>query len=199
MNLTAHKVMIYACTTLVLLIGNTSLEAKRMSDMTIAGTQYRSIVETVTAASNLHNPESIATDKEHFGAILRRVDQEGHAGASYFYTHGVASRKDGSFRFRLALTKGDVLVAIWHTHGGRHPRNRYFSRSDIDTATTLNVPIYLADFMGILRVYDPAKPPGKGSRRRSAYSNKVDKIASRGTIVRDEQDNELRVSVLASD
>ena len=73
--------------------------------------------------------------------------------------------------------------------------HRYFSRADISTADRLAVPFYLADYTGFLKVYCPEAPAYGGAHRRGRSSVALARSVSRGTIVRDDEENKVRVRV----
>lgn len=160
----------------------------------VSGEQgYSSILEAVKAASDRYNPLSIATDTEHFGAILRTMGNSPTSTPRFTYSHSAARRGQDSFRFKVKLVKGEKLVAIWHTHGRRHPVHRFFSASDVTTAHKLGLPFYLADYTGSLKVYDPAREVAGFSAAKTA--RRITSGRSKGAVVKDIEYNAVRIRV----
>jgi len=120
-------------------------------DYPISGLQlkpYPSQLEAVIAASNRYNPVSLREDREFMGLILQRDGQ-------FYYT--VAASKIGQGNISIALPSnfyGDV-VAFWHTHGKPAPEHHYFSPRDTALVRRFNLPFYLADDTGFLKVFTP--------------------------------------------
>lgn len=65
---------------------------------------------------------------------------------------------DDSFGIRVRMSKGEHIVAIYHTHPGctYADTSARFSPQDVDTAARLNVPSYIGVLADkTIRVYDP--------------------------------------------
>ncbi|MFT4861180.1 MAG: hypothetical protein ACI95C_000381 [Pseudohongiellaceae bacterium] len=56
---------------------------------------------------------------------------------------------------RVAESELDDIVAFWHTHGNSDPKNRYFSDTDTRLAEQFFRPLYLGDYTGYLKVFEP--------------------------------------------
>jgi hypothetical protein len=105
-------------------------------------------IAAVIAASNLYNPTSIAEDREYMGAVLRDGEQ-------YLYTAGAGRQRRDKVTVKIEILTGFELVALWHTHGAAASGRKYFSQVDTDLAEKLQIPFYLADFTGQLKVFEP--------------------------------------------
>jgi hypothetical protein len=172
------------------------------SEMSMPDISYKSILEAVTAASDRYNPESITTDTEHFGIILKAVSKSADQGApvdSYRYTHATAKKRQDSFRLKVKIPAGYQLAAVWHTHGRRNPAHRFFSPTDVRTANRLQVPVYLADYTGILKVYSPDDHGSSNSPGLGRNSVALLKRPARGTVIRDNQGDLVTVRVREGD
>lgn len=109
---------------------------------------FPSEIAAVRAAANTYNPLSITEDREYMGAILKR-------GSDYGYTVTGGGRSSDRIRVKIDGESWRQTIGLWHTHGSYRPSHRYFSRTDTRTATSLNLPFYLADYTGYLKVYMP--------------------------------------------
>lgn len=109
---------------------------------------FNSELSAVTAAANQFNPRSIREDREYIGAIYR-------LGSDFVYTVTEGDAYADSISLVIQAEHRYTLTAIWHTHGNASPQHRYFSSDDTEMASLLNVPIYLADYTGYLKVYTP--------------------------------------------
>ncbi|NIB42710.1 DUF4329 domain-containing protein [Pseudomaricurvus alkylphenolicus] len=131
-----------------------SLSVDRLPEQAAPASEGRDIFadpeSAVIAASNYFNPLSIAEDREYMGAVLRHRRQ-GH----YVYTAAGGVAGEDRINIRLQLPKQYEVVAFWHTHGGPHFSRRYFSDVDTRLAKDWQVPFYLADFTGSLKVFHP--------------------------------------------
>lgn len=110
--------------------------------------RFATEIAAVVAASNIYNPASIAEDCEYMGAVLRDGDQ-------YVYTAGAGRRRRDKVTVKIEILAGFELVALWHTHGAAASGRKYFSQVDTNLAEKLQVPFYLADFTGQLKVFEP--------------------------------------------
>jgi len=109
---------------------------------------YDDAVAAVVAALNAHNPASIREDREYLGAVLRQGD-----GYTWVAAAGIAGRDRISVR--LSVPAGAQVVAFWHTHGAAADRHRYFSDTDTELVRHWQVPFYLGDHTGKLKVFAP--------------------------------------------
>ena len=149
------------------------------------GAGFASEIEAVAAAANLYNPLSIRQDREYMGGILS-------GGARYYYTVSAGGSGSDQVQARIRVPRGFKLVAFWHTHGAPAPARRYFSNVDTRLAREWNMPFYLADYTGELKVF----VPGDGTllRREAA---RLDLPAqpgfALGRAVEDAHGNRIRV------
>lgn len=120
---------------------------------------FASELEAVVAAADQYNPESIREDREYMGAILRRGDR-------YSFTVGAGHAGRDTVTVRIAIPNGTELIAFWHTHGARMQSNRYFSAVDTRLVKTWQIPFYLADYTGQLKVMQPDDRTISASRAR---------------------------------
>lgn len=109
---------------------------------------YPSVIDAVEAASNLYNPISIETDREFMGAILERDNR-------YFYTAVAGSVGTGNVRLSLPPPYYGEVIALWHTHGKAAKAHQFFSAIDVNLVKRLELPFYLADHTGELKVLYP--------------------------------------------
>ena len=57
---------------------------------------------------------------------------------------------------RFTPLRGEVFVALWHTHGARGLHRELFSPTDTALVKRMRVPFYLTDPKGVLRVFGQA-------------------------------------------
>ncbi|MEM9623672.1 MAG: DUF4329 domain-containing protein [Pseudomonadota bacterium] len=134
--------------------------SRLIEDAEIPANGFADQLSTVIAASNRYNADSIARNREHVGAILKRklrkpTPESGSVG--YFYTHGVGADHQAPVEFAIAKPKRCELIALWHTHGAEASDRHYFSPEDVRSADDLDVPIYMTNFTGRLKVYKPGQ------------------------------------------
>lgn len=136
---------------------------------------YDSELSAVTAATNIYNPLSIRQDREYIGTIVKQ-------GNKFGFTVAASARFSDKSEIRVDQKTWRQSVALWHTHGGPRPSNRYFSATDTQTAERFNMPFYLADYTGYLKVFNPgdstltpfvARRLGLNTRRGYAIGNHV--------------------------
>lgn len=149
---------------------------------------YLSLEEAVVAATDTHNPDSVARDVEYMGAILKH--QGPSADFGYTVTAGRAGRDE--IRARILVPAGYEIVAFWHTHGGREQSRKYFSGVDIRLVDRWQLPLYLADYTGQLKVLEP------GARRLSLLAARRSGLTgfgyyARGRLVRDSAGDVLEI------
>ncbi len=92
---------------------------------------------------------SVREDVEFFGAVL----QENHG--EYRATFGQGCRGVDQINFSVPLRAGATLSAFWHTHGRRGLARDLFSAEDAATVLNYQLPFYLIDPAGLIRVLDP--------------------------------------------
>ena len=149
---------------------------------------YATEVAAVTAAANRFNPDSIRKDREYMGTILEKD-------GLYFYTYTVGHRGHDEITTLLPDSEFGKTVALWQTHGRVSHKNRFFSPSDTDVAKRLDLPFYLADHTGELKVYNPgdATLPILTAQRKGFYV----RGASEGSVVKDDQGNTVAIATKA--
>ena len=109
---------------------------------------FGSELEAIKAVADLYNPLSIKQDREYIGTVFRNGDLFG-------FTVGPRGTSGDRVSIRIDRESMQETVALWHTHGGHSSNNRYFSEVDTRTAEQFNLPFYLADYTGYLKVYRP--------------------------------------------
>ncbi len=156
---------------------STMAVSETADELQIDEESYSSELDAVISASNYFNPLSIQEDREYIGAILKHKRQ-GH----FIYT--VSSGQSGADQVsaRIRLPSDYEITAFWHTHGNHHWTRKYFSDVDTQLAKQWNLPFYMADASGRLRVYHPKAPTlsvtqtrklGLGSHRGYAKGKSV--------------------------
>ena len=129
-------------------------------------------VDAVTEASNKYNPLSIKENAEYFGAVYK-------CGNTFDYTVDKVSSMQDKWTMRVKLPKNCPLTSVWHTHGDKTYNHKFFGPGDISTAINRNIPVYLADYTGELKVF-----------------KKGDKVIYNGTLgerVKDRKGNFIKV------
>lgn len=146
---------------------------------------FPSETKAVTAAANLYNPRSIQEDREYMGAIYETEQ-------GFRFTVTIGEKRTDKIQISLPSEDFDKVVAFWHTHGNADPWHRYFSDVDTETANKYARPLYLADYTGYLKVFEP------GDSVISLYAaQRLGLPASRGyatgELVKDEWRRSVRV------
>ncbi|MGS2723522.1 DUF4329 domain-containing protein [Porticoccus sp. GXU_MW_L64] len=151
---------------------------------------YATEVAAVAAAANRFNPDSIRKDREYMGTILKKD-------GLYYYTYTVGHRGHDEITTLLPSGEFGKAVALWQTHGRVSHKNRFFSPSDTDVAKRLDLPFYLADHTGELKVYNPgdATLPLLTAQREGFFV----RGASEGNRVKDELGNVVAVATKTSE
>jgi len=111
---------------------------------------FDGVQETAEAATNVYNPVSMLEDREYMGAILRHHDND-----EYVYTVGAGERGADQVTVRIQIPEGFALAAFWHTHGEAGASRHLFSEGDTSLVEQWQVPLFLADYTGELKVYSP--------------------------------------------
>lgn len=109
---------------------------------------YDSEVAAVVAAANAFNPVSILEDREFMGAVYQ-CEQ------GYQYSVAAGEVGSGNVTVTIATPAGCELAALWHTHGAEHHSHRYFSEIDTELVEQTQLPFYMADYTGKLKVFTP--------------------------------------------
>ncbi len=109
---------------------------------------YPSEKDAVTAAVNRYNPVSIKQDREFIGAIYQ-------IGEGFKFSVIPGDKGSDQVQMRVSLAHLEDIVAFWHTHGNSDSENRYFSDTDTEMVATFDKPLYLGDYTGYLKVFEP--------------------------------------------
>jgi hypothetical protein len=109
---------------------------------------YSSEKDAVTAAVNRYNPVSIEQDREFIGAIYQ-------IGEGFKFSVVPGNQGSDQVQIRVSLADLEDIVAFWHTHGNSDRENRYFSDTDTQLVATFSKPLYLGDYTGYLKVFEP--------------------------------------------
>ncbi len=142
---------------------------------------FDSAEEAALAAVNTWNPTSIAEDREFIGTIL-----ESEHGFQYSVHAGKANQ--GDVKATVRVGGRETLVAMWHTHGNHGHGRHIFSPTDYKVVKQLNVPFYMSNSHGELRILNPeartlrpamARALGLGYIRNASYGEVV---SEEGTI-----------------
>ena len=130
-------------------------------------------------ASSLHE------DVEYFGAVLK--ENQGQ----YRATFGQGCRGIDQINFSVGLKAGEELSAFWHTHGREGLARELFSADDASTVLSHQIPFYLIDPEGLIRVLDPHNATRKFATARVRESGnrvRLGKKAYPGQLVFDGED-----------
>lgn len=147
---------------------------------------YSTEKEAVTAAANTYNPLSIREDREYMGAIYKTRN-----GFKFSVTAG--KRRSDTVQISIPDQEFDSVVAFWHTHGNADPVNRYFSNTDTQTVNKFGRPLYLADYTGYLKVFEPGdKTMSRFSARRLGLPS-ITGYAT-GDLVKDRNQRPIRIA-----
>ena len=119
----------------------------------------------------------------HVGGVLHCQ----HDG--FMYTHGIGKKGMARVQFSIPVPDGCMLDSVWHTHGGRSKKGKYFSPADTKIANSIHKPIYMADYEGTLRVYRPGDPKIPLFR----VGTVIIRGAARGNVVRNS--NGVRIQI----
>jgi hypothetical protein len=109
---------------------------------------YDSEVAAVVAAANAFNPVSILEDREFMGAVYQCEH-------GYQYSVGAGEAGAGNVTVKIATPAGCELTALWHTHGAENHKHQYFSEIDTRLVEQTQLPFYMADYTGSLKVFAP--------------------------------------------
>jgi hypothetical protein len=168
-------------------LSNVRVSSKLVVDEQVPEDGFDTVLEAVVAASNRYNPDSVALDREHVGAILKCRP------AGYFYTHGTGAPGEAPVTFAVTRPKTCKLAALWHTHGSQAPDRTYFSPEDTAAANALQRPIYMTNHTGRLYVYRP------GQRTIVPYGSRhgfvpISAGTAEGTVLKDRRGRSIRIA-----
>ncbi|MEX0737823.1 MAG: DUF4329 domain-containing protein [Pseudohongiella sp.] len=138
----------------------------------VQGPRFHTELAAVQDAVAVYNPTSVVRDIEFMGAIfLQEINEQ----MLYGYTVGSGGAGQDKVSVSIRLPEHSRLVAFWHTHGAHHWTRRYFSGTDTRLANDWEVPFYLMNAEGELRVYRPGDPVmGRLQSRRMGLSDSGD-------------------------
>ena len=134
---------------------------------------FPGVEEAVVAATNVYNPVSMLEDREYMGAILHHPER-----GEYLYTVDAGHAAAGEVTVRISIPEGFSIAGFWHTHGEAGATRHLFSQTDTDLVEEWGVPLFLADYTGILKVYRP------GSHTRWRYGIPIGGSRGKGENVR---------------
>ncbi|MCZ6870193.1 MAG: DUF4329 domain-containing protein [Gammaproteobacteria bacterium] len=134
-----------------------------------------SIEDAVVSMSRCYLDISVREDREYIGAVLSV-----EAGYTFVVQKGEIGR--GNARLRVSVPKGQRVVALWHTHGAPGPARQFFSPTDTKRAARMNLPFYLTDPTGAIRVYRPGDVRN-GVEKRTGSRMQVVPGSALGTLV----------------
>lgn len=140
--------------------------------------RFASELEAVIYAAALYNPQSIVSDTEVMGGVIK--DNDG----MFYFTVTIGKPGVSNIEAHIFKPVSHELVALWHTHGSSGIMHHAFSPVDVQQARRFGVPFYLANPDGELRVYRPGDKPEtlKFYDRRTKLSVKI-RRASLGTLI----------------
>ncbi|MCZ6619505.1 MAG: hypothetical protein O7E57_15390 [Gammaproteobacteria bacterium] len=180
------KLFVGLLVTTVLLSVSFAAEACRDPVRTrITDESFPDEVSAVRAMRGRFLDTSVSQDVEFFGAVL----QEDHG--DYRATFGQGCRGVDKINFSVSLAAGAKLSAFWHTHGRGGLARNLFSAEDAATVLDYQLPFYLIDSRGLIRVLDPA---GASTGTRMMHGSRLrlnDRVYS-GHIVSDGQGHTSR-------
>ncbi|MBX2859088.1 MAG: DUF4329 domain-containing protein [Cellvibrionaceae bacterium] len=148
--------------------------------------RFDSTNSAAIAAANAFNPSSVAQDREFIGAIYRCANH-------YHYSLAAGRRGSGKASIRVGRFPGCRVTAMWHTHGNENSRHRYFSDLDTQLAETLQVPFYMADYTGHLRIFAP------GDKKMTRFTARklglgLNNGFATGSLVKDARGERIRIA-----
>ena len=119
---------------------------------------FTSELAAVSALALCYGAVSIDEDREYMAAVLRQPD-------GFRFVVQPSRRGRDRVELRFGRYSGEVLAALWHTHGRLAGHRSLFSPTDTDLVAAVAVPLYLSDPRGVLRVLRPgvrARIPRRG-------------------------------------
>ena len=140
---------------------------------------FTSVDAAVLHAVLNYNEDSIATNREHVGGVLKCRD------GRFIYTQGHGRHNQAPVQFAITQTKTCRVVALWHTHGKFGHHKSMFSPSDTQSANQMDKPIYMADHTGTIRVYEPGAPLIMSSKTRAGSFQGILRGSAIGVVVFD--------------
>ncbi len=117
----------------------------------LATLSFTTELEAVIAMKQAFLDESIRTNAEHVGAILKT------AKGRFLVTHGQGEPDQESLQFSVGRTASEKIVAFWHTHGAPGRRTERFSIEDGETVRNTGIPFYLISPRGQIKVLEVAE------------------------------------------
>lgn len=122
--------------------------------------RFDSEVAAIQAAADAFLAHSRATDAEFVGGVLRARD------GNYRLTVGRGEAGQDSITYAVGRRAGEMLLALWHTHGTSGPGRNFFSPRDVRLVQEHRLPLYLITPSGQIRVLVPEEA-ALGARRAS--------------------------------
>lgn len=116
--------------------------------------EYDTAEEAAAAASSIFNPMSMRDKREVGGGIIKNPET-----GKYRFTYTLGDT--GSVNIKIRKKKSEELVGLWHTHGDSHSDKGMFSGDDARTVRKTQLPFYMTDVTGKLRVMAPGKVKGQ--------------------------------------
>ncbi len=150
---------------------------------------YASSWQAAEAATNLFNPISITEDREYMGTIHKTSN-------GYRFTAEAGRSGANEISIRVPAQNWDKVVAFWHTHGGMNRAHQYFSNVDTHMANRFGKPLYLADYKGLLKLFNPGDPtisPISAGR----LGLPPERGFATGSVVRDANNRMVRINTRA--
>ena len=110
---------------------------------------FTSAHEAAFYASAKYNPQSIDEDVEYIGGIIENES------ASFYFTVNKGKKHRAIVISKLVIPTTHKLSAVWHTHGARRNRSKFFSDYDTSIANGFGVPIYMVNSDNVLKIFKP--------------------------------------------
>jgi len=104
--------------------------------------------DAVVEVVNKYNPVSVREDTEYMGMVVKK-------GNEYTTTATKGVRGAGNVTILLNVPCDGEVVALWHSHGGEGLGRKYYSAMDSAVVTKYQLPFYMVDHTGTLRVLVP--------------------------------------------
>lgn len=111
-------------------------------------TRYESVEHAVMALSQCYLRRSVRGNREYMAALISD-------GEAIHTVVGRGRRGQDQVDMTIRLERGQALVALWHVHGSNGLERSLFSPTDVELVTRLQLPFYLTDPTGVIRLLDP--------------------------------------------
>ncbi len=153
--------------------------AKTRLDKNQPADGFETEIEAVIYASSTYLAASVADNREFVGGILQCPN------GAYFYTVGRGRKNKAPVRFSVPQPNQCRLKALWHTHGKDGKNKTLFSAADTRTAIELNLPFYMTDPYGKVRVFTPGDKTINAARKNKNSLLGMQHGTAYGRIVHD--------------